>query len=271
MFTLIRSGNIASPLNERITNVLESSLERYSATEIALRGLSKGWLQINREIVNISSPLTVHVLGGLAANLITSTGADAAVLPALATNYNVYASNSLATFAPLSVRLSSTVPTDGYLGASGNAANWLHVGVCHVPAASFEKWNVCGYRSQALYTTIDLNVVAVLLANVYASIKTLTGIALLPFHNLRVSCAQNIQNSVITGVYLRMVGTAPSKPNTFRGDTANTSHTGCNIYLLDNRDYGLMAETVDVQMATSTAATLTAFADRSNMSIERFI
>jgi hypothetical protein len=69
-------------------------------------------------------------------NLITAAGADAGVAPSANTNYYVYRANSASPFSPNRLRLYGSAPTIvngvSYLGAAGNALNWLYVGFVRV-------------------------------------------------------------------------------------------------------------------------------------------
>lgn len=75
---------------------------------------------------------TLGLSTSIADDLIDANGGDAGTPPAASTLYFVYVSNQKATFAPVSIRLSSTAPVlvNGvrYLGSSGNALNWRFVG-----------------------------------------------------------------------------------------------------------------------------------------------
>jgi hypothetical protein len=71
---------------------------------------------------------------------ILGSGLAAAAGPLADTTYYAYLSNSAATYAPRSLRLSGVQPTAGpdgalYLGATGNAANWRYVGLARTNSA----------------------------------------------------------------------------------------------------------------------------------------
>jgi len=108
------------------TGLADVRLLRDSTTQISLNGLSgtSKLIEINGAYLDLSSAIVCLTSD----NLLSSTGADSGGAAAASTIYYVYASNASASFAPSDLRLSATAPTNGYLGASGNALNWRHVG-----------------------------------------------------------------------------------------------------------------------------------------------
>lgn len=106
------------------TGVLQGGrMERTSATVVTLQQYTGDTMTVNGEAV------VLPVAMATTDNRITSTGADAGAALAASTFYYVYLSNSVATFAPLSLRASTTAPNvDLNLGGTGNAVNWRFVG-----------------------------------------------------------------------------------------------------------------------------------------------
>ena len=133
------SGNLQElPTGDTLPGVASSvavgtadvRLDYSDASTLALNpvaGLS-GLIEVNGESVDCSTPLTL----AKTANLISAAGADVGSAMSAGTFYYVYVSNSSASYAPSSVRASTTAPTAGYLGASGNAAEWRYVGDCYL-------------------------------------------------------------------------------------------------------------------------------------------
>lgn len=104
-------------------------LARDSATQLSLKRENGQYVFVTGEFVDPGSGgLTITTTD----NRIDSAGADAGAALTTSTLYYVYVSNSKATFAPLGIRLSTVAPSlykgAYYLGTSGNAANWRHVG-----------------------------------------------------------------------------------------------------------------------------------------------
>lgn len=118
----------------------------YSSTaQVALYPFGGSLVEVNGEIVDVGSGLTRLS----SANLINSTGADAGAACGASTIYYAYVSNSLASFSPSTLRLSTTSPTgihvgaalsagydDFYLGTSGNARHWRFVGMCRTDGST---------------------------------------------------------------------------------------------------------------------------------------
>jgi hypothetical protein len=86
---------------------------------------TQDYVVVNGEQVDLSAPLTNDLT---ADNTITAAGADSGSTPSASTLYYHYLSNSSASPFPEELRLCATAPTNGYLGAAGNAANWRHIG-----------------------------------------------------------------------------------------------------------------------------------------------
>lgn len=122
-------------------SIFEGRLQRDSATQISLQPYKGRFVGVNGELVDIVSGFTRTSLD----NLINGAGADTGASPAVGTLFYCYVSNSKATFSPLSIRLSLTVPSlvSGvyYLSGAGNAANWRFVGwvltISNAGAANF--------------------------------------------------------------------------------------------------------------------------------------
>ena len=106
-------------------------LKRDTSTQIVLQTIStplfKNTIYVNTQEVNIGSG-KYFALG--TDNLIDANG-DNTGSASISDNtlYYVYISNSLATYGALTLRASTSSPTNGYLNTSGNAANWRFVGV----------------------------------------------------------------------------------------------------------------------------------------------
>ncbi len=114
--------------------IIDVRLTRDSITQSNLTGLSGTGkcLYIAGELLNCSSAKVVTTTD----NILTSAGADSGAAAAANTTYCVYASNSLPVFASSDLRLCATAPTDGYLGAAGDAQYWRHVGWCRTDAST---------------------------------------------------------------------------------------------------------------------------------------
>lgn len=114
-----------------------------SATQVALRPIGGDHVEINGDIETFAT----GVVCNNSENRIDSTGANAGAALANSTLYYAYISNSSASYAASSLRLSTVAPTglysgydlttalaakiydDFYLGLSGNALNWRFVGL----------------------------------------------------------------------------------------------------------------------------------------------
>ena len=111
------------------TELFQGRLDLTSSTQITLLRHNGGKIVVGTEYVDPGSGLILVTTD----NLITSTGVDAGGAMAANTLYYLYVSNSLASFAPIDLRASTTAPSlvGGvyYLGSSGNALNWRFAGL----------------------------------------------------------------------------------------------------------------------------------------------
>lgn len=106
-------------------------LVKASATEAQYQAQVAGiwnFIEVNNKFVDLSTELSCIVSGGGAHNLLAADGTDSGSPPSSSTTYSGYVSNADASWSPEELRLSATSPTNGYLGGSGNAANWRYVG-----------------------------------------------------------------------------------------------------------------------------------------------
>ena len=131
MRTGSQSGKISSRLvvTSFTLNIVEGYLGASSATTLNYARDNGNKILINGSVRTIPAAGYSRVFNE---SLIDATGADTGAGTVADTFYHAYVSNGLATFSPDSLRLSSTAPTlvDGvnYLGAAGNALNWIHIG-----------------------------------------------------------------------------------------------------------------------------------------------
>jgi hypothetical protein len=123
---MTRLSQLYTQLTETLNVVADVRLDIDTTTQVKLTGLAGTGkiITVNGSNVDCSTAKTC----AKTANLITSAGADAGSVMSVSTFYYGYVSNSIATYAPSSLRFSTTAPTDGYLGTSGNAANWRYIG-----------------------------------------------------------------------------------------------------------------------------------------------
>lgn len=111
------------------SGVFQARLQRDSATAISLQRYAGQYVEVGGEMVDVGA-------SGLSCatsdNTINGTGGDSGTGPSASSTYQVYVSNSSASFAPLDLRLSGQSPSlvggVKYLGTSGNALNWRFVG-----------------------------------------------------------------------------------------------------------------------------------------------
>jgi hypothetical protein len=100
-------------------------------------------IEVSGELVSIAdgSGTPLLTFDPLTQHTILATGLDSTVLPSDLTLYHVYLSNSSASYAPSSLRLSLVAPTylsgSPYLGTTGNAANWRYLGSVYQSSAGF--------------------------------------------------------------------------------------------------------------------------------------
>lgn len=120
---------LAADLASQRNAVFDARMQRDSATQISLQQYRGSRVSVNGEVLLLDSTgltcLSTH-------NLIGATGTDAGASLAVSTLYYAYVSNGSASYAPRSLRLSTTAPTSyngiQYLAATGNGANWRFVG-----------------------------------------------------------------------------------------------------------------------------------------------
>ena len=115
---------------DQLNDITNVAVERNSTTQFQVRGKDNTpkYLFIKDEKVDFSSAKSCNVSGGSVNNLLASDGTDSSSTPSASTKYNIYASNSSASYSPSTVRLCATAPTGDYLQSSGNGANWRFVG-----------------------------------------------------------------------------------------------------------------------------------------------
>jgi len=143
---LAPKGWINSNFAIEMDSLTYGRLKRNSTTQYQIEPVSPGikdFVYVNDERVDISTPKT----NNMSDNLLTATGTDSGGAAAIDTLYNSYLSNSSASYAPSSLRLSATAPTNRYLAASGNGANWLFVGALETDGLTqiTHDRQVCGY------------------------------------------------------------------------------------------------------------------------------
>ncbi len=125
------SGGIARTVAyDSIASLTEfhGRLQVDAVNTISLQPFQGSTIGVNEERVSIT--------GGFSRlstdHMISSTGTNTATAPSVNTLYYAYVSNSLASFAPLQLRLSATAPSllNGvkYLDTTGNAKHWRFVG-----------------------------------------------------------------------------------------------------------------------------------------------
>lgn len=124
-------------------------LERNSTIQIQLEALRAGthnFVVVAGEKVDISAPKTYST----SETLLSGTGTNTLATPSALTKYYVYLSNSVASYAPSSLRLSSINHTSGYLAASGNGANWRYVGLV---------WTNSSTQFDTVGSVVDLDII----------------------------------------------------------------------------------------------------------------
>lgn len=125
---MITYGREVAGVLAAIDSAVCGRIQRDSTTQISLQPYKGRYFGVGGELVDISAGKT-RVQSD---NRIDAAGADAGAAAAVNTLYYVYLSNSLATFSPSSIRLSTVAPTTvngvKYLGNSGNALNWRFLG-----------------------------------------------------------------------------------------------------------------------------------------------
>lgn len=131
------AGNVFLTQNdERLADV---RLQFNSATVVDLVGVKSKQINVNGEIIDVSSTISVDLSTD---NTIDATGADTASTPAASTLHYVYVSNSSASPFPSDLRLSTVAPSFDatqkamVLGGTGNAAEWKFVGWVNTDGSS---------------------------------------------------------------------------------------------------------------------------------------
>ncbi len=126
-----------------ITGLADCRLLWDSTTQTSLNGLSatSKRVEINGAYLSLASPIVCLTTD----NLLTAAGADSGGAMAANTTYYMYQSNGSASPFASDLRGSATAPTSGYLAASGNGANWRHVGWVHTDASTqfTDRFSVC--------------------------------------------------------------------------------------------------------------------------------
>jgi hypothetical protein len=107
-------------------------LDLNSTTSVKLTGIAGTSKRI--EVNGYAVDCTIDKVCNKTDNLITAAGADATVAMSVSTFYYGYVSNHLATYAPNSLRFSTSAPVNGYI--SGNS-NWRYVGDCYLESDGF--------------------------------------------------------------------------------------------------------------------------------------
>lgn len=124
--------------------IAQVRLSYTSTTQVTLLPRGGSLIEVNGEILDVGAGIAYAT----SSNLINSTGGNASATPSSSTLYYVYLSNSLASYAPSSLRLSTTAPTglngasttatpdDFYLATSGNGRNWRFVGLVYTNSSA---------------------------------------------------------------------------------------------------------------------------------------
>ena len=135
----------------------DGRLTRSNATTIALVGLNGTSRMIEVYLENVSLATNI-VLDISTANVVIDLNGDDLGAAAANTLYYVYLANSSASYAPFKLRCSAVAPTNGYLGASGNAINWRHVGWLRTNASTqlADIMAVASAINPIVETTIDI-------------------------------------------------------------------------------------------------------------------
>lgn len=128
--TVVVNGRLSAV--DLTVSLIRAYLTWVSATKLTLFPDGGDEVEIHGEMVTIPS-------GGIdllnTDHTIDAAGADTGGAPGVTTRYNVYLANSLPAFGAGTVRLSTTSPSavNGamYLGLSGDALNWRHIGVVY--------------------------------------------------------------------------------------------------------------------------------------------
>lgn len=180
-----------------------------STTSITIYGTGTKSLFINDEEVDFFSNKILNITD----NVLNSDGTDSGASMAASTLYYIYASNSQASYAPLTVRGSSTAPTyinslrNDYLNTSGNALNWLHIGYVQINGSTLitDKFSVISeYNEPDIVGKVNNGLAATgpnASANVYYDVTGTTQSVLIPANGyLIIHFGVSIQGIVVLPV-----------------------------------------------------------------------
>lgn len=190
-------------INYFLRSLENLKLSRQSTTVIKAEAIRPGirdYVMIDNVLETITS-LTTDVSSD---NAIAADGTDSGSTPSASTLYYIYISNSLASYAAQSIRLSTTAPTNGYLGASGNAKNWRFLGACYLDAATqmLQNWNVCGYGVDTFRIALSGDDVRSAGSGYYSALKMNDVVCL--NSSLRVTAVGTLKYNVVNGVAIRI-------------------------------------------------------------------
>lgn len=227
-----------------------------SVTELQYQAQAAGtwdFVEVNNKFVDLGTPLSCEVSGGGVHNLLAADGTDSTTQPLASTTYYAYVSNEDASWSPSSLRLSATAPTNGYLGASGNAANWRYV--CDVTLdGSIEIEAVTGQVPKLIRDLLTLltgdnrlDATAIKGSSEYVSTRNNGVVTRVDADTIRISQRQGTSGGVlISGVQVDLsagaidcaVGAAPD--NLIEGGAPSAS-TLYNLYLVNDGTFAMSA------------------------------
>jgi len=228
----VTKGWINSNFAIEMDSLTYGRLKRNSTTQYQIEPVSVGikdFVYVNDERVDISTPKT----NNMSDNLLTATGTDSGGSAAGSTLYNSYLSNSLASYAPSSLRLSATAPTNRYLAASGNGANWLFVGALETDGSTqiAHDRQLCGYGIDHSFDYLAGNVVRSSGSVQWYNILTIADVTLLDTTELQIFAQHYAVSTVAGNVNSRIYDSTAAAALSFGIDNTNAHGWSAELQL----------------------------------------
>jgi len=215
----------------RTQHTTKGRLRRNSVTVFQLERPSdiEQYVVSNGERVSVATPLTNDVSSD---NLINSTGANAGGTGGASTLHYAYVSNTQPAFAPGEVRLSTTAPTNGYLGTSGDALHWRFIGAVRIDGSSQieDDFAVCGFGMVIAENVLQANITQGAGGVAFVDIIDLPNVVLLKNTVLQVFAEAydryDVIYEIVTRIRINSVESSEKRQSAPANSISSQSHYG---------------------------------------------
>lgn len=238
---IIRNTNTGLILSESKAHCY-CKLKRNSTIQIQIEKINseKNFVIVNEKKVDLTTSKRCDIAGTGVRNLIASDGTDSGITPIANTNYHIYLSNNLVSWASETIALSNFSPVNGeYLGTSENALNWRRVGYISTDTSGItitNDWQLCGFGIDIFEKTLTSTITRTSGSSGFYQDANLqmNKVTVLPNTVISVIALirghYDVPSSVIAN-YLYINGNAKTQSGTVTGNSANVETSGCAVGL----------------------------------------